>query len=411
MIRALLVATGLLTGPVQVGIVVDSPPHAVEIYLDGKQVAELSDAPWTTWVELGDELAPRRLEAVSRDASGAVVDRRSRWLNLPAFPPGDNATPIVVLLDDPKREPEGLTNAFRIDGEPAAVLSIENPDAELWIVRDPRLMDELETAASLVVAEIIRYGGASVLLDGETLRAGLDAALERLQDSPEFVKAAAAHRFAVAWNAWQTYLPVDEDTTVRMVSPWGAPVSQVETPRDIFTTTQPLDARKVGVLQNLFETRPLGRWYRMADAIGISGVEAASNHGRRAVLVLTSDTGESDLSLYDFKTIRRYLGDLGVPVHVWSFEYESGGSDSYWGPGTSRIQAPLTKTARPLWAAHQALLRTLRRQRIVWIAGHHDPARVELAPAAQGFHLVRDFDAEDAGDAIDDSHGTKGGTP
>lgn len=395
MIRALLLATGLLTGPLQVAVDVEvtvgSPPHAIEIYLDGERVAELTDEPWSTWINLGEELTPRRLEAVSRDASGAVLDRRTRWLNLPDFPTGEDATPVVVLLDDPELEPEGLADVFRVGGQPATVLSVENPDAELWVVRDPRLMSELETAASLVIAETIQYPSAAVLIDGEMLRAGPDAALERLHDSSEFVKAAAAHRFATAWRAWRNYLPVDENTTVRMVSPWGAPVSQVETPRDIFTTSQPMDARKVGVLQNLFEMRPLGRWYRMADAIGIAGMEAAAGHGRRAVLVLTSDRGESDLSLFDLETVRKFLDQVGVPLRVWSFEHETAGSDSYWGPGTSRIQVPLTQSARPLATAHRSLLRMLRRQRVVWIAGRHLPHQIELAPSARGVHLVREI--------------------
>lgn len=390
MIRALLVATGLLTGPLHVDVLVDSPPHSVEIFLDGERVAELNEPPWSGWIELGDELTPRRLEAVSRDASGAEIDRQAHWLNLPGVPEED-ATPVVVLLDDPRREPDDLADIFRVDGKPAQILSIENPDAELWIVCDPRLMNEFETAAILVFGQRVQYAGAAALLDGDVLRAGPEAALERLQDSSGFVTASAAHRFDSAWHAWQTYLPVDSDTTVRMVSPWGAPVSQVETPREIFTTTQPMDARKAGALQILFETRPLGPWYRMADAIGIAAMEAAASHGRRAVLVLTSDRGESDLSLYDIKTIRDYLDDLGVPLHVWSFDYQSGGSASYWGPGTTRIEAPILESAEPLWAAHQPLLRTLRRQRVVWIAGRHHPGRVQLAPTAEGVYLVRDM--------------------
>ena len=397
MIRALLLATGLLTGPIQVAVDVDipvgGPPQSIEIYLDSERVAELVEPPWSTWIDLGDELTPRRLEAVSRDASGAVLDRETRWLNLPDFPMGKDATPVVVLLDQPEQEPEGLKDAFRVGGRPATVLSVENPEAELWIVRDPRLMGELEAAASLVIADTIQYPSAAVLIDGEMLRAGPEVALEPLHDSSQFVQAAAAHRFATAWRTWREYLPVDEDTTVRMVSPWGAPVSQVETPRDIFTTTHPMDARKVGVLQNLFETRPLGRWYRMVDAIGIAGLEAASGHGRRAVLVLTSDRGEADLSLYGVEAIRGFLGELGVPLHVWSFEYHATGSDRTWGPGTIQIQAPLEKSARPLVAAHRTLLRSLRSQRVVWIAGRHLPHQIELAPSAHGMQLVRDFEA------------------
>lgn len=394
MIRAVLFAMGLVTGPFHVGIDFESPPHSVQISLDGEPVADISRPPWQAWIELGDELAPRRLEVVSFDRDGRELDRETRWLNSPEPRLRRDATPVAVLLDRPKETPDEIASWFEVDGSRAEVLDVENPGAELWIVRDPRLMAELETAAARVLADALELPGVTALLDGDTLRSGRERTLEHLESNTSAAFIMNRHRFPTAWRQWRDLLPLEQDTEIYFVSPWGAPVSQVETPRQIFTTTSPVDARANGVLLHLFTTRPLGRWYRLVDAVALAGLEAATGDRRRAVLVLTSDTGKSDLSLHDAPTVRRFLGKLGVPLRVWSFEYGVEASAKPWGPAARPIQAPLTGAAEPLSAAHQDLVATLDRQRIVWIAGRHLLDDVRLSDAARGLRLAHDADPD-----------------
>jgi hypothetical protein len=87
---------GLVEGRQVVEMAAAEEVARVEVLIDGELGAVITGGPpWRAPVDLGDELAPRRLEAVARDAAGEEVGRAEQWLNLP------RARAEVTLLVDP----------------------------------------------------------------------------------------------------------------------------------------------------------------------------------------------------------------------------------------------------------------------------------------------------------------------
>lgn len=82
----LSVVLGLVVGPVPMELAVPDGTAEVEIRVDGELRARLDTPPWRATVDLGEELAPRRVEAVARDASGREIDQADLWLNVPRGP-------------------------------------------------------------------------------------------------------------------------------------------------------------------------------------------------------------------------------------------------------------------------------------------------------------------------------------
>src|SRR5262245_7368528 len=74
---------GLVLGPQRIELAMEGAPAAVQLVLDGREVASLSKPPWMAEIDLGSSLAPHVLDAVARDAQGAVVGSARQWINLP----------------------------------------------------------------------------------------------------------------------------------------------------------------------------------------------------------------------------------------------------------------------------------------------------------------------------------------
>lgn len=249
MIEAVLIALGLVTGPFHVVVQFESSPASVEIRLDGEVVAEVAEPPWEAGFDLGEDLTPHELVVVSRNAAGQELDRQTRWLNV-----GTNglehgsgtpldSTPVAVLLDDRRAVPERLDSWFEASGQAAEVVDVTCPDAEIWIVRDPKAQLELDRASRLAFAGTLGFGEVPTHI----LRAGPDATFEYLSQDADFILR-GQHRFRWAWDNWHQLFTFEEGTEFRLVSPWGAPVSQIERPRQIFGATRPVDMHFAGLL-------------------------------------------------------------------------------------------------------------------------------------------------------------------
>lgn len=398
MIEAVLFTLGLVTGPFHVVVALDpsaeAAAHTIEFVLDGEVMAEVTEPPWEARFDLGDELVPHDLVVISRDASGAELDRRVHRLNSGDAPgvEAPDATPIAVLLDHRRRVPDGLPDWFEVDGQRAEVVDVTYPETEIWIVRDPKAQLELDRAARLGFAGAMGYGE----VPADVLRAGRDATFDYLSQDANFILR-DKHRFQQAWDSWRQLFGFEEGTEIRFVSPWGAPVSKIERPRQIFSATRTVELYETGLLFETYATRPLSSWFRLADAVGIAGLQAAGDH-RRAVVMLTADLEFKDDSLFEPSQIRRLLADLGVPLFVWYIGHDEMDAVSEWGP--SRLAAPSIGSAgavvgepgggylRHFMSEYQELKRTLARQRIVWLRGRHLPHEVSLNPEAEGVRLV-----------------------
>src|SRR5476649_2562031 len=90
---------GLVSGAQTVRLEVDQV-RSVRIEVGGRVVAAMKEAPWTVVVDFGDELIPRKLEAVGYDGQGNEVARTSQVLNLPRQP----AEVEIVIRNDEGRQ-------------------------------------------------------------------------------------------------------------------------------------------------------------------------------------------------------------------------------------------------------------------------------------------------------------------
>jgi len=81
--------------------------------------------------------------------------------------------------------------------------------------------------------------------------------------------------------------------------------------------------------------------------------------------------------------VRRYLGQLGVPLLVWSARGEDHELDRLWGEVID------VSSLAHLERAVEDLEGLLDRQRIVWLNGRHLPQRIELGGEGKEMRLVR----------------------
>ena len=248
--------------------------------------------------------------------------------------------------------------------------------------------DSWSKPAAELIASQLGLPDVQPLLDGNVLRGAQDAARELLASHGHLTGGTGGSSFARAWNAWKTFLSLEDRSEIRFVSPWGAPVSQVEASRQVFATSGPIDATEQGVLFHLHTNRPLGRWFRLADAVAIAGLQASTSPRRRAVLVLASAGSTLDQSLYDEPDVRDYLLRLGVPLRVWRLDAEVSSESPPWGSVERNIAISSGGEGGTLPEAYSELASALSRQRIVWIAGRFLPHQIELADEADGVRLV-----------------------
>jgi len=153
----------LTAGPQRVEVAVDGEVAQVELRLDGEVVQRFSGPPWLAGVDFGEELAPRRLTAVARDAAGDEVGRAEQWVNLPR----DDAEARLLLERDGGRvtgarlawrsleypRPEAVEVTF--DGEP---LAVEDPERFALPPHDPEVLHVLS-------ADMVFRGGTGARAD------------------------------------------------------------------------------------------------------------------------------------------------------------------------------------------------------------------------------------------------------
>src|SRR5213593_1848721 len=74
---------GLVSSKQPIDLHVDDAIKSVRIAVDGREVATLTQPPWHTVLDFGNEIVPRELMAIGYDAGGNEVARTSQTLNLP----------------------------------------------------------------------------------------------------------------------------------------------------------------------------------------------------------------------------------------------------------------------------------------------------------------------------------------
>ena len=421
MIEFVSLLLGLVTGMQTVEVRPAEPVARVEIHLDGEVRAEAGGPPWRFTVDLGEGLAPHVLAAVARDDSGREIGRAVQYLNLPR----GSAEARWVLENGPDGVPAFATLVWeqmwgatpstvdvRLDGRPLAAadthripLPRDDPGALHFLSAEvtfpqgstaraeavygghygDRVETELTalpvvtadpaaTALPTALAGRFRSGGealavAAVDPAGSDLLVVRDraaqAALARLVTEVEQRNRALFRRMP------RDLLPMGDDARVRFV--WPTLVGEGEAPgRRVdpaqFAAPQRFPTNRYGVSWLLSRAEPPSVPQRVADAVALAGLHAASGERRRAV-VLALDPATVDDSHFEPAEVRRFLQHLRVPLVVWSV---TGEAVPGWGEAV-----PVDSWSR-LREATRELRRSLDRQAVVWVEGHHLPQQVEL---------------------------------
>src|SRR2546425_6000973 len=74
---------GLVSSKQSIDLHVDDAIKSVRIAVDGREVTTLTQPPWHTVFDFGNEIIPRELVAIGYDAAGHEVAPSSQTLNLP----------------------------------------------------------------------------------------------------------------------------------------------------------------------------------------------------------------------------------------------------------------------------------------------------------------------------------------
>lgn len=434
MIEFATLLLGLVTGPRWVEVALRPPVAAVEIWLDGQEIGELTESPWRFEVDLGEELSPHELVAVGLDESGSEVARTGQWINLPRggiearwiMEAGEGGWPRaahLVWASVRSIRPSSMRVLFdgsELPVEPGDRVSLpEYPQEQLHV-----LTAELSfPSGEKVEAEAIFGGGfgervtsdltavpviAEAETDPPTLeaitgafaadtgpldvvsldRSGADVVVvtdlaSRLAARDRIVGVEIRMKARFGQSA-KDLLPLGREDRIRFVWPV---VSQRRQSGGAVLDPSLFPARtwKVGPglgLQGiLMDAEQAPAPQRVADAVAYAGVAASAGNRPRAV-VLMIDPATPDDSAFTPREVRSYLARLHVPLEVWTFAEDPGPLADDWGEVESVAE----------WKRFRGVVRLLREalehQSVVWVGGSHLPQTIRLADGVRGFEIA-----------------------
>jgi hypothetical protein len=427
---------GLVTGIHPVQLAVDGPVARIELLLDGELAASIEGPPWRADCDLGDRIVPRELVAVAYDAGGSELDRAVQMLNLPrpsaeihvAFETGEDGMPEAArLIWEVADDSAPLSIFATLDGtylipdesglyplgeyDPAAIhifsaearfadeitartdvtfggqygsrITAELTAVPIVVEGEPPHVDDLAGAFSLagrdLAVAVVEQPRVEIYLVREMATLARMSHLRARQDR--------ISRVAPRWRgrSLSSSPPEADEDRLRVVVP--NPLQRGD--RQLFPTSSPIDLGRLPLSWLATRVKGDGAAFanqKLAEAVAVAGVKAASTGTPRAILAIVTDR-PADSSLFAIDTIRHYLEQIRVPLFVWSV----GGEPPHaWGPSED------VTTLKRLKSASKRLLRELDRQWIVWVEGSHMINRIELDPAVEGIRLagVSDGDSD-----------------
>lgn len=252
----------------------------------------------------------------------------------------DVATAITAVPIAVAGEPPPLADveaALRAGGAPVRAAAIEQPRADVYMVRD-------------------------------------FAATHRM----------ALHRRRLARTATllqRTGAPGDEEVSpdedrLHLV----VPNPRLSRGRALFPASAPVSIQRwrlPWLAANLTSRDAAQKGQSLLDAVAVAGVRAAGDGTPRAVLLVVTDQ-PADRSRFSVVEVRRYLRELRVPLHIWSLD----GTPPGYGPTED------VTTFKGLSRAAARLGAELESQWIVWVEGLHMINRIELAHPLPGVRLA-----------------------
>ncbi len=431
MIELVSLFLGLLTGPQPVEVAAGDAVAAVELWLDGRQVARLEGPPRSTAIDLGPELSPHRLEARAFDAGGRPLERAQRLINI------SSSNYAVAIALDPSRGAERRTGRIvwqavldrrptavdaRFDGQP---LAIDAAGRFTLSAHDSRTRHAIEATLGFedgrsVHADLIFGGGF-----GDRVTSSLTAVPIRSR-----APGAAAGK---VWSAEEVEGWLERDGEPLAVFAAGAEPGRLLLLRDegvvrelgwlerrlvgygperaeraehltylvTAISPRPLAAhegtfklvelgrvdRRRGLRPILLSSEPLvargkGREklrkrdrQKLWGSLAVAGLNAAASNRPRAVLLLLGVAPEDESRLSVSQAVR-YLSRVRVPLYVWSplpetLESLDLGDHARVASGLAGLDQTIRRIAVELAS-----------QTIVWVEGEYLPAEVSLAAGA-----------------------------
>jgi hypothetical protein len=275
-------------------------------------------------------------------------------------------TAVAVALPPDKEslEARDLQRAFSIDGVYRQPVAVEKGRAEVVLVMDRRVQDE-------ILFRKLPWGWS-------------DAGFSR------------SDRF---WGDEDRFLAVDTVPETRHVATGGSRILFRHTARRLLSRIDEFSL--LFGISSTFQSGPVGD-QTIPDAVAVAGREVAAGNHRRAVVVVLAElpaaervarsanrpsvvptTKIQDSYRFDIAAVKAYLAALDVPLFVWSLTGATPGPiTAEWGPAES------VSTPRGLRAAAKKLEVQLAAQRIVWFAGRYLPQRITLDESVTGLRLA-----------------------
>ena len=445
MIAFLTLLLGLTTGAIPIQVTVDGPVAAVEYALDGATVARVEAPPWSATIDFG-KLEPHELVARALDKDGKEIARASQWLNVPRPPaeveivlePGPEGAPAAARLSwQSLTAAHPATISLTLDDRP---LVVQDRRAILPAVdlKAPHILTaELWFSPTMVARKDVVFGGewgsqisteltavpvraaqgkelpAAEQLEGWFTGSGRSLSVGAVDDGPgrvivvrvpealevfnELIGSSQRKSFSSGRTqvgalreddalAWRSEMRLGKEDVVRILSPHATLYRDSGIASELFEGSRELTWEEGGLFwfltrHALMTPKDADRG-RIADAVAVAGLQAATGNYRRAVvLVLGADA--KDTSRYDAAAIRRYLDAIHVPLFVWSLENPKKNPGlAVWG------DVQVISSIPRLSKAVSDLRTELSRQRIVWLEGRHLPQSVALTPEARNVELL-----------------------
>ena len=433
MIAFLTLLLGLTTGAIPIQVTVDGPVAAVEYVLDGATVARAGAPPWSATIDFG-HLEPHELVARALDEKGNEIARATQWLNVPRPPaeveivlePGADGAPTAARLSwQSLTAAHPATLSLTLDDRPLIVqdrravlpaLDLKAPHiltAELWfsptmvarkdVVFGGEWGSQISTELTAVPVRVApgRELPAAERLQGWFTGSGRPLPVGAVDDGPGRVVVVrvpaetemldklippAQRKDYRSLENWRNEMRLAENDTVRIFSADANVYHGSGIPTELFEGSRDMTSAEGGLLwfliRNTLRSTPDADRGRIADAVAVAGLYAATGNYRRAV-VLILEADAKDTSRYDAAAVRRYLDSIHVPLFVWSLgNPKKNPALAAWG------DAEVVSSIPRLSKAVSKLKEELASQRIVWLEGRHLPQSITLTPEAQGIEML-----------------------
>jgi hypothetical protein len=430
---------GLVFGVQPVRLMVAPQVKSVEVRLDGTTIGASVGEPWIVQCDFGESVHPHELVAIARDESGREIGRARQWVNMPRS--GAEATLLLERGPQPNRvvaarlawnEAKGArpeTVRATLDGQ---ALTVKDPKRFEIPPCDPKQAHVL--SAELVFAEgrtarVDAVFGGDIGEEAKLELTGVPLLLDPGQNPPTLQEIQTWFRegdrplrvLGIDRGPFDVVILLDQEARTllarehgakgggaqfkgvaalppqllffdragpddnRLFIAFGVPESYYGddgSTHVVFPAFSPVDFVTSNVrprLANLVYAATVMGTPTPSDAVASMGALVAANNRPRAVVLLLAGP-PADRSRITPSGARAYLGDLHVPLLVWSLS-GAGGSGTWGTEEDVSTEGSLDKAAR-------RLKEDLAAQRIVWLEGAHLPQRIRLAESVTRAHLA-----------------------